>query len=295
MTEIGSDAFMKCKSLKSVLLPESLVSIGSKCFSDCVLLESVVLPSGVKILEEGVFNNCAALASINLNFVETIGRYAFSGCASLTDMVLPETLNCVQESAFAYCSALNFLDIKNAEIVFEGNAFTAGMSIEVEFPAIKDIQGINGDAISKITSVTSNGRITMNNGEDGLVIESADYRGELDLTVNLSDINENGIVEIGDKAFKLNLNLTNIVIPESVKRIGDSAFSNCLSLKEFTIPENVTEIGETAFYSCRSLSDIIIPDSVIKMGSSVFDNLFVIYCEAEKEPIEWKSDWKDGS
>ena len=46
----------------------------------------------------------------------------------------------------------------------------------------------------------------------------------------------------------------NLVIPNSVTSIGNYAFYKCLSLNSVTIPNSVTSIGEWAFASCRCLT-----------------------------------------
>ncbi len=47
-----------------------------------------------------------------------------------------------------------------------------------------------------------------------------------------------------------NIEITDIVIPNSVTRIGDHAFAGCSGLTSITIPNSVTSIGESAFSGC---------------------------------------------
>ena len=61
-----------------------------------------------------------------------------------------------------------------------------------------------------------------------------------------------------------------VVIDDGVEEIGDRAFSDCTSLEEITIPNSVTSIGEEAFSGCRSLKEITIPNSVEKIGKFAF-------------------------
>lgn len=81
----------------------------------------------------------------------------------------------------------------------------------------------------------------------------------------------NNIKKIGEDAFHECESLTNITIPDSVTSIGDSAFSFCKSLNNITIPNSVTNIGEEAFYNCRNLTSITIPNSVKSIGRSTFE------------------------
>ena len=75
---------------------------------------------------------------------------------------------------------------------------------------------------------------------------------------------------INESAFADCVNLTNIVIPDSVTKLGISSFKNCKSLTSITIPDNVTSIGGYAFSGCTGLTSVTIGNSVTSIGSSAF-------------------------
>lgn len=79
-----------------------------------------------------------------------------------------------------------------------------------------------------------------------------------------------GVKVIAKDAFRSNIFLTSINIPEGVTSIGSGAFSNCGSLKTINIPKGVTSIGDYAFSGCSSLMNINIPNSVTNIGDSAF-------------------------
>ncbi len=71
-------------------------------------------------------------------------------------------------------------------------------------------------------------------------------------------------------AFEACLDLTSIVIPESVTSIGNHAFWNCVYLTSITIPENLTSIDAHVFAFCYHLDSIMIPKGVTSIGDAAF-------------------------
>lgn len=57
---LGEEIFSGCASLKSVVLPESIISLPRYLFEYCASLESVTIPSTVKWLDDEVFYECSA-------------------------------------------------------------------------------------------------------------------------------------------------------------------------------------------------------------------------------------------
>ena len=57
-------------------------------------------------------------------------------------------------------------------------------------------------------------------------------------------------------AFKEEVILNTIVLPDSIMEIGDCAFEGCRNLTEVKIGKNVSVIGNRAFIWCESLKNI---------------------------------------
>ncbi len=67
ITGIDKKAFLSCKSLKKVFLPDSIVSIGDWCFSNCINLTDCTIaskPDG-RLFGKGVFDSCDRLRTIS--------------------------------------------------------------------------------------------------------------------------------------------------------------------------------------------------------------------------------------
>ena len=65
VTSIGSYAFVKCTSLKSITIPSSITSIERSAFYGCASLTSVTIPQGVTKIGHRAFCDCTALKEVN--------------------------------------------------------------------------------------------------------------------------------------------------------------------------------------------------------------------------------------
>ena len=146
---IPNEAFYNCKSLTSILLPDSITAIGGSAFYGCAALESIVLPSGVTSIESSTFNGCANLKTVTLpDSLKTLGEYAFNGCASLTDVPLPETFSGeIANYAFNGCSSIEEVSIPRNVTKIGYDAFNRCTRLSnVELP--EGLNSIGGRAFS---------------------------------------------------------------------------------------------------------------------------------------------------
>ncbi|MBQ8000961.1 MAG: leucine-rich repeat protein [Ruminococcus sp.] len=92
------------------------------------------------------------------------------------------------------------------------------------------------------------------------------YHGN-DAEVTVPDTLEGSqVVRIDSGAFKNNISITKVIVPEGISEIGDSAFAHCRRLSSVTIPQSLTTIGDKAFLDCKNMRSITLPDSVTTIG-----------------------------
>ena len=85
LKEIEECAFSWCRSLKSVIIPDSVTSIGFCAFNWCVSLKAIRIPDSVTSIGEWAFSRCKSLQSINIpDRVTSIGKETFRGYDHLT-------------------------------------------------------------------------------------------------------------------------------------------------------------------------------------------------------------------
>ena len=233
VTSIGESAFYFCSSLTSITIPNSVTSIGSSAFAHCSSLTSVTIPNSVTSIGDGAFAWCSGLTSITIpNSVTSIGDYAFRECRGLTSVTIPNSVTSIGERAFSDCSGLTSVTIPNSVTRIGYSAFS----------------GCRG-----LTSVTI----------------------------------PNSVTSIGDSAFSGCSGLTSVTIPNSVTSIGRVAFYGCSGLTSVTIPNSVTSIGYRTFEYCSGLTSVTIGNSVKYIGETAFakcSKLENVYCYAEKVP-----------
>lgn len=88
----------------------------------------------------------------------------------------------------------------------------------------------------------------------------------------------NSIIYVGDWAFFGCANITSITLPDSLEEIGYGAFSDCTSLKSVKLSAKLVKINDFAFRNCTALESVTIPASVKEIGDAAF-----FMCEALTE------------
>lgn len=113
---IGRNAFRDLSKLITVSLPNSVKVIESGALYNCTKLKSVVLPEKLLSIEgdwnwdDGVFAYCSSLTDVKFKACNYIGGYAFASCNALNHITLPSDLKAIDQYAFASCSNLHSVD-----------------------------------------------------------------------------------------------------------------------------------------------------------------------------------------
>jgi len=76
---------------------------------------------------------------------------------------------------------------------------------------------------------------------------------------------------IGDRAFRNNVDLVGVTVPEGVSSIGEQAFYGCASLADVILPSTLQRIGRLAFAYCGRLSSLWLPQKTDTIGDSAFE------------------------
>ena len=285
---IGGYCFQRCKSLKSIELPDGVEILSSYAFSYCPSLTSVSLPSTLKKMGSHCFYGCSSLTNIVIpEGVSEVSRSCFCECPSLVSVVLPSSLREIGSDCFKGCNSLTNVTIKEGILKLSENCFNHCSSlVSIMLPSsLKEIGNGCFSCCSSLVSVSLPGSVK----EIGA--------GCFDGCTNLTDVTlAKGIEIIDDYAFAYCSALTNmrlpstiqklgkacfylckkwqneIIIPEGVNELPEKCFYECDALKKITLPSTLKTMGEYSLYFCRSLTEILLPESVREIGKTCFAN-----------------------
>lgn len=250
ITSIGDAAFSGC-GFTEIVIPDSVTEIGQRAFSGCRSLTSINIPNGVTRIEEGLFNYCTSLINVTIpDSVTSIGVCAFSYCTALTELEIPNSITSLDRQAIEYCDSLTSIYIPDS---------------------VSDIGYYNFQKCESLTNIEVSNSNANYYSEDG-VLFNKDKTKLICYPCGKTNTNytiPNSVSEIAYYAFKYS-KLKNVTIPNSVVIIGSEAFEFS-DLTSVDIPESVTRLDMWAFGYCKSLTSIKIPSSI---GSSLGQNTF---------------------
>ena len=256
---IGNYAFMYCRLLASVEIPNSVVSIGDRAFDDTALYNNY--PDGVFYVGNwclGYKGSMPDNTTISLrDDTIGIGDYAFYwNSNTLSNVEIPCGVAYIGDRAFAYCESLISVTIPESVTSIEYWAFAGCISLT-------DITvDTNNPTYSSENGVLFNKEITE------LIQYPAGKMGEYSIP--------NSVNIIGDGAFAGCINILRMVIPDNVVNMDLNVFSGCTSLIEVFIGSGVSYLTNGTFGNCTSLISIIVdPDnsSYMDIDGVLFDKI----------------------
>ena len=255
LKEIDSHAFLNCKKLASITLPNSVTYLGDDdpnsieggVFEGCESFTSFTFPSSYasRNLPSFTFKECKNLATINWNGYnpKRLNNSAFYNCDKITWSQIPQSVEELGSTCFYDCEALTSVDLSKIKKMDTG-VFWGTPLTSVEWPA----------AVTEIPANTfwACGKLTTIKGIPG-------QPGAWD-----------NITKIGENAFNMCTALTTIKLPAELKTIDAQAFRSCDHLATVDYGTKVETIGDGAFWSTGALKKFFFKGSVKTLGANAF-------------------------
>lgn len=241
----------------------NVTSIGRGAFLQCHQLTSVTLPDGLTTLDYFAFMDCTNLTTLRIpESVENI-LYLSLNCP-LTDFNLPNSLVLLSNSVWTNTQWYKTHDdgplYKDGRLLGWKGELPADIIINEGTIGVEDLDSYARNC----TSVYS---IQL---PQSLKYLMADFRS----FTNVSEIVlPNGLKKLWGSNFYQCNNLTAISLPDSLTLIGSSVFKECHNISTpIIIPNGVTYIGKEAFAECSGIisSTFTIPESVTTIGLNAF-------------------------
>ena len=255
LKEIDSHAFLNCKKLASITLPNSVTYLGENdptssdggVFEGCESLTSFTFPSSYASnnLPSFTFKNCTNLATINWNGYnpKRLNKNAFENCDKITWSQIPQAVEELGDNCFYYCDALTSVDLSRIKKMDTGVFWWTPLT-SVEWPAaVTEIPANTFWSCRKLTTIK------------GIPSQQGAW---------------DNITKIGANAFNECFALTTIKLPAELKTIDTQAFRSCTNLATVDYGTKVETIGDGAFWSTGALKKFFFKGSVKTLGANAF-------------------------
>lgn len=271
---LGVRSFAFCKNLKSIVLPEGLLTIQSMAFYDSGL-ENLVMPDTVTSIDQA-FMNCKSLVSIHLSdALKSMNASSFNG-SKITEITIPSSLVVVPDYAFYNCQYLTTVNLPKTITSFSMACFgncplLTTINVDSENKYIKELDGIlYNEDFTKLLFVNKTSDVS-EIVLPATLIEVPQGSFTSDTRVKVITI-PGSITTYGYRAF-YNAGFEKVIFSEGVKTIPGFLFASCHSLKEVVLPSTLESLESAAFAECTVLERVVIPEGCsIKSGFSLFKN-----------------------
>ena len=306
--EIDGNAFSDCSNIRSVFIPNSVISIHPNAFPWCYNLtalhadpdntrysskDGVLFSKDQTVLThypQGIQNDKYTVP----DGVTKIGSYAFFNQSYLTEVDIPSSVTVIAPHAFEGAFIQSVVLPANLTEIGE-NAFTGAFIQSIAIPA--GVEVIGSSAFSDCKYLTS---VTIADGvkhigpyafsgsslenlfipKSVVTVDATVFSNCWNLTaIEVAENNPNYLSRDGilfNKAqtalikYPQNNAVKDYGVPDGTTEVLPDAFSGCGNLSSVKLPDSVKTIGEFAFASCWNLTALYIPESVTTIGEFAF-------------------------
>lgn len=266
---------------------KNVVEIPEAAFVDCRGIISLTVPDTVLTIGKGAFQGCNNIVNITLPFTgksETAGQTEKDGYEAVFGWIFGMEAQ-YDSGGLNGSSATGFLNIQTSPISgticqyaytdgghYGHNLYYYYYYIPASLQAVvitkqSDIKFAAFNGCREIRTIIFNAEVNRLGDyafQNCVLLErfNSDVIGTADLSGNIETV--------GDYAYYGCQNLTQIVIPSSIHMVGDHAFDGCRNIKELNLTDRITVIGDYAFQGMQFLTAVTVYNSTNSIGRGAF-------------------------
>lgn len=290
---IRDKAFMDCRRLPEIQIPDSVEEIGAGVFQNAERLTRVRIGTGLKSMESEVFSYNVSLKELFIasTQLERVGKSQFRLVHRLTECVGP-----------ADCVGITELR-KQIELIrqvssCEDALLQDGISAVAADGKRADLDGyIHGelsDTVRYSLRAIDGEYYALEIAGTGDMPEwdSKKNRPWQHMTEKITEVRvAEGITSIGNYAFSGLTSLLSVSLPGTVNRIGVCSFGECIALTQLRFPEGLNALGCRSLWGCVGLETIWLPKTFAfadLMALAYCPNVREVYYAGSK--AQWEND-----
>ena len=242
ITNIGTQCFMNCSSIKRIVIPESVDKVNNQAFSGCSSAVSLTIPQGVKVLGGGCFAGCTGLTEVEIPRSVSTAQLSssqgpFTGCSNLTKVTFAEKMRSVPDYLFYQCDQLTEISLPDTISEIGEYAFYGCTNLQkVNMPSL--LYSVGEFAFYNCSKITA--------ADLSYSLESIG-RSAFSGCSALKEVSFGEYIKVIPNSCFAGTALQKVVLPYAVSSIESNAFSNINTLQEISIPAGTTSISSSAF------------------------------------------------
>ena len=249
----GSTLICLVVPVERYAVPEGCVHIADRAFDSMKCLRAVTLPGSLRSIGRLSFAK-TSLNSIDFpEGLESVGDKAFFFCSSLFEVALPASVRFLGSEAFASSGVTKARIPSSLEFFGHGVFEHTPVQLGVHQGSIKVMGDSSAEESDCSLRIDDSGGVYLGDSFLELIGQVSDY------------CVAPGTQVVAANACKRHRALRRIYLPEGVLEIGDEAFRGCKNLCLADLPESLQRIGARAFMG-TSLSALRISASVNEIG-----------------------------
>lgn len=254
-TEIIYEGAFYGSNVHSIVLPQSLRVIGSYAFMRCRRLESIYLPDNVEYIGHAAFDG---------EYVDHVDVSELNNHIQIIDTYEPRDYEHQPYKALLTCDGkflfylrtvnngmlefplLNKVEYWGAKATYESD----GRTMEIDLPtSVKTIGPYSFENCIFLWHVNFKDLVSLEE-----IGEGAFYN-----CFNLEDVVLcDSVIAIDNFAFAKCASLAKLEMPSSIQKIGTNAFWGCRGLNEIRLNTGLIEIGDDAFQCCGDIDYVMV-------------------------------------